>query len=124
MAFKLIKEKQIVRHKKILQHISLPENCFCNQLIRVSRFTKPPIQIYLILCIRYILLFKYVICVCFRMVMCFFVLSVFVLCLVYPMLPVLYHTFTSLFVFVLCLVYPMLPVSLDCPFFRCSLTFI
>ena len=71
MAFKLIKEKQIVRRKKILQHISLPENCFCNQLIRVSRFTKPPIQIYLILCIRYILLFKYVICVCFRMVMCF-----------------------------------------------------
>ena len=47
---------------------------------------------------------------------CVFVLFVFVLCLVYPMLPVLYHTFTSLFVFVLCLVYPMLPVSLDCPF--------
>ena len=72
--------------------------------------------LYSVIQIRYLCLFSYG--------DVFFVLSVFVLCLVYPMLPVLYHTFTSLFVFVLCLVYPMLPVSLDCPFFRCSLTFI
>ena len=50
------------------------------------------------------------------------VLFVFVLCLVYPMLPVsldcpFFIAPHICFVFVLCLVYPMLPVSLDCPFF-------
>ena len=53
-------------------------------------------------------------------------LFVFVLCLVYPMLPVSLDclhliscvpnvaSFSGLFVFALCLVYPMLPVFLDC----------
>ena len=69
-----------------------------------------------------------------------FVLFVFVLCLVYPMLPVSLDCFCFvclrpvscapnvasvsglffvLLVFVLCLVYPMLPVSLDCFCFAC-----
>ena len=59
----------------------------------------------------------------------FYVLLVFVLCLVYPMLPISLDcpfliapsVFSNVYlfcllVFVLCLVYPMLPVSLDCPF--------
>ena len=49
----------------------------------------------------------------------YFALFVFVLCRVYPMLPVsLDCSFLTapLFVFVLCRVYPMLSVSLDCSF--------
>ena len=59
---------------------------------------------------------------------------IFVLCLVYPVLPVsldcpflIAPSISLTFIFVLCLVYPALPVSLDCPFLivpSVSLTFI
>jgi hypothetical protein len=36
---------------------------------------------------------------------------------------ILWYAFFVLFVFVICLVYPMLPVSLDCPFLIAHLDF-
>ena len=81
--------------------------------------------------------------VCLRLMSCvpnvagFSGLFVFVLCLVYPMLPIsldylffalclvnpMFASFSGLFVFALCLVYLMLPVSLDClssPYVLCT----
>ena len=60
----------------------------------------------------------------------FFVLCIFVLCLVYPMLPssldcpfLICHSVFSNVYLVLCFVYPMLPSSLDCPFLICHFVF-
>ena len=81
-----------------------------------------------VLCIQYC---QFLWIVCLRLVSCvsniasFSGLFTFVLCLVYPMLPVSLYclpsscvsnivSFSGLFAFVLCLVYPILPVSLDC----------